>query len=172
MKRVAALFPLLLAACGEPELTPAQREAAEEHAIASVEAAQIVPPAPVTPEIILFEDIERYNLSGAGCSFVPAGEPARAPDGEGVLALASERAAYIKIDGDLHRLAPDAGSPALPLGARGKYDGKEYVMVLDIASEEGRQSGTETIDFPARIELRNARDQTVYAETGTAECGA
>src|SRR5690606_20789686 len=125
-----------------------------------------------TPEPILFADIERYDLFGAGCSFLPRGEAAEAPDGAGVLALTSESGAYIKVEGELHRLAPDAGSPQLPLGTRGKYDGREFALILDIAAEEGAPSGTETIDFPARLVLRNARDQTVYAETGIAQCGS
>lgn len=172
MKRVALFFPLLLAACGERELTPEQQEAADERAIAAVEAAQVPPPTPVTLEPILFADIEQHNLFGAGCTFLPAGGLAEAPDGKGMLALASASGAYIKVDGDLHRLAPDAGSPELPLGARGKYDGKEYAVILDIASEEGEPNGMETIDFPARLVLRNSRDQTVYAETGVAQCGS
>lgn len=172
MRKAALVFPLMLAACGEPELTAEQQEAAERQAIAAVEAAQVIPAEPVTPEPILFADIERYDLFGAGCSFLPDGKPAEAPDGAGVLALASERGAYIKIDGELHRLAPDAGSSELPLGTRGKYDGKAFAIILDIASEEGVPSGAETTDFPARLVLHNARDQTVYTATGIAQCGS
>src|SRR5690606_4466066 len=133
MRKAVLFLPLLLMACSEPELSPEQREAAEERAIAAVEAAQIIPPEPVTPEPILFADIERYDLFGAGCSFLPRGEAAEAPDGAGVLALTSESGAYIKVEGELHRLAPDAGSPQLPLGTRGKYDGREFALILDIA---------------------------------------
>lgn len=172
MRKAVLFLPLLLIACGEPELSPEQREAAEERAIAAVEAAQTIPPEPVTPQPIAFADIERYGLFGAGCSFMPGGKPAQTPNGAGALALTSERGAYVKIEGELHRLAPDAGSPELPLGTRGKYDGKEFSMILDIAGEEGEPSGMETIDYPARFVLRNARDQTVYAETGIAQCGS
>ncbi len=172
MRKAVLFLPLLLMACSEPELTPEQQEAAEERAIAAVEAAQTIPPEPVTPEPILFADIERYDLFGAGCSFMPGGRPAEAPDGAGVLALTSKGGAYIKIESELHRLAPDVGSPELPLGTRGKYDGREFALILDIAAEEGAPSGMETIDFPARLVLRNARDQTVYAETGIAQCGS
>lgn len=172
MKRAALLLPILLAACGEPELTPEQQAAADERAIAAVKAAQIPPPAPVTPEPILFADIERYDLFGAGCDFLPAGVPAESPAGKGALMLASESGAYIKVEGDLRRLAPDAGSLELPLGTRARYDGEEFSITLDIASEEGEPIGVETIAFPARLVLRNSRDQTVYAETGVAQCGS
>jgi len=166
MHRVALLFPLVLAACGEPELTPAQQEAAEERKIAAVEAAQNIPPEPVEPEAITFADIEQHNLFGAGCSFVPE------DGGDRVLALAMESGAYLKIDGRMQRLAADAGSPALPLGARGKYSGKEYAMVLDLAEGEGEQSGVETVDYPGRLELRNGRDQVVFGASGVVQCGS
>lgn len=166
MHRAALLFPLFLAACGEPELTPAQQDAAEERAIAAVEAAQNIPPEPVEPEAITFADIEQHNLFGAGCSFTAEDR------GDRVVALAMERGAYIKVDGRMRLLAPDAGSPALPLGAWGKYSGREFAMVLDLAEGEGEQSGVETVDYPGRLELRNGRDQVVFGATGVAQCGS
>ena len=39
-------------------------------------------------------------------------------------------------------------------------------------SEEGKQSGSETINYPARLELRNDHDQIVYQADGTAQCGS
>ena len=44
--------------------------------------------------------------------------------------------------------------------------------MLDLASEEGKQSGSETINYPARLVLRNDHDQIVYQADGTAQCGA
>jgi hypothetical protein len=166
MHRVALLFPLVLAACGEPELTPEQKNAIEERKIAAVEAAQNIPPETVDLQAITFADIEQHDLFGAGCSFTAEGR------GGSVLALANETGAYIKVDGRMHRLAPDAGSPALPLGARGKYSGKEHAMVLDLAEGEGEQSGVETVDYPGRLELRNGRDQVVFGANGVAQCGS
>lgn len=166
MRRIVLLFPLMLAACGEAELTEAQRDAADERAIAAVEAAQDIPAEQVALEPIAFADIEQNDLFGAGCSFAEDGS------GDRTLALAQADGAYIKIDGRLHRLAPDAGSADLPLGARAKYDGKEYGMILDLAEEEGEQSGVETVDFPGRLELRNGRDQVVFGASGVAQCGS
>lgn len=165
-RRVALLLPLSLAACSEPELTPAQQDAAEERKIAAVEAAQNIPPEPVALEPIAYSDIEQHNLFGASCAFTA--EDA----GDRVLALAMERGAYIKFDGRMHRLAPDAGSPVLPLGARGQYAGREYAMVLDLAEGEGEQSGMETVDYPARLELRDGRDQVVFGASGVVQCGS
>lgn len=167
MKHAAAIFLLaLLAACGVGEPTAAERAAKEEADIASVERAQEIPPQPITLEPIGYPDIETHDLFGASCAFAPEG------GGLGALALAMEQSAYVKIAGKIERLAPDPGSPELPLGARGKYDGKTYSMLLDIGEGEGEQEGIETVNFPARLIVRNERDQVVYEASGIAQCGS
>lgn len=166
MRRVALIALLLLAACGPREPTAAEIDAAAERDIAAVKQAQEIPPVPITPQPILYPDIERNQLFGSACAFAPEG------GGLGALVLAMEKAAYMKIDGEIVRLAPDAGSPLLPLGTRGKYDGRDYALVLDIAEGEGRQTGSETMSYDARLVVRNARDQSVYEGHGVAQCGS
>jgi hypothetical protein len=160
------MLPFVLASCGAREPTPAEKNAREEADIASVQKAQELPPVPVSLETIGYPEIERYDLFGASCAFAPEG------GGLGALALAMEAAAYIKVDGRIERLAPDPGSPKLPLGARGKYDGKRYSLILDIAEGEGEQAGMESTRFPAQLVVRNERDQVVYDTTGLAQCGS
>lgn len=157
---------VLLAACGGAEPTAAEKAAQEEADIAAVEQAQDIPPEPVTLEAIAYPDIEKHDLFGASCAFAPEG------GGMGALALAMEKGAFIKVDGQIERLAPDIGSPQLPLGARGKYDGKRRSLILDIAEGEGEQDGMETMRFPARLVVRNDRDQVVYETSGFAQCGS
>ena len=166
MRLTALLLPLLLVACGGPEPTPEELAAREEADIAAVEQAQDIPPRPVDLQAIGYPDIEKHDLFGASCAFAPKG------GGLGALVLAMEQAAFIKVDGRIERLAPDPGSPELPLGARGRYDGKVYSLILDIADGEGEQEGIETINFPARLIVRNERDQVVYEASGVAQCGA
>ncbi len=166
MRIALLLMPLLLASCDDPEPTPAQQAARDEAKIASVEKAQDIPPAPVNLEPIGYPDIEKHDLLGASCAFAPEG------GGIGALVLAMERGAYIKVARQLIRLAPDAGSPELPLGARGKYAGREYSLVFDLAEEEGEQEGIETVNYPARLVVSNARDQIVYQSNGVAQCGS
>ena len=76
------------------------------------------------------------------------------------------------IDGNIVPFAPDAGSADLPLGTKAKYTASAWSFILDIASEEGKQSGTETINYPARLILRNDHDQIVFQSDGTAQCGS
>lgn len=166
MKLAALFLPLLLAACAGDEPTAAERNAQEEADIAAVEQAQEIPPQPITLQPIGYPDIEKHNLFGAGCAFAAQG------GGLGALALATDGAAHIKVGGAIERLAPDPGSPELPLGARGKYDGKRYSILLDIAEGEGEQEGIETVNFPARLVVRNERDQVVYEASGISQCGS
>ncbi|WP_114519906.1 hypothetical protein [Altererythrobacter sp. ZODW24] len=154
-----------LAGCGEPELTQAEQAAQENAAIAAVEASQKPPAQLVFPEIITFEDIEANNLFGAGCYMLPSGEQ------EGMLALTDDRMGVIKLDGELHRMTVDAGSSEQPYGSRGKYDGKEFSLRLETTGEP-IDNGYETLDYKGTMTLRNGRDEVVFQQDGTIQCGA
>jgi hypothetical protein len=160
-----AMATLALAGCAEEAPTPAEKARMDEADIAAVNAAQVPPPTPVAPGKILYPDIERYELFGAGCNFAPAGSMA-------AIALAQPARGYMKLDGRLESFAPDAGSGDLPLGAKGKYTAGAWSFVLDLAEEEGAQSGTETVNFPAHFILRNQYDQVVFEADGVAQCGS
>jgi hypothetical protein len=165
MRAMLILGVLALSACSEDGPSPAEQARMDDADIAAVKAAQVPPPTPVTPDKILYPDIERYNLFGAGCNFAPKGSIA-------AIALAQEAKGFLKIDGQLVPLAPDAGSGELPLGVREKYTGGAWSFVLDLAEEEANQTGSETVSYPARFVLRNDRDQIVYESSGIAQCGS
>lgn len=161
------VLPLALAAaaCGDDGPSPREQALRDEADVEAVKAAQEPPPTPVTPEKILYPDIEKYNLFGAGCNFAPQGSM-------GAIALAQPAHGYMKIDGKLVPFAPDAGSGDLPLGTKGKYTAGAWSFMLDIGEGEGEQDGIETVNFPAKLVLRNDRDQVVYESTGVAQCGS
>jgi len=165
--RAALIFlaALLAASCGKDEPSAAEKAQKEEADIAAVNAAQVPPPSPIEPGRIAMADIEKYDMFGAGCSFAPG-------KGIAAIALLQEKRAFMKLDNGIVVFAPDAGSGDLPLGVKGKYTGGAWSFVLDLASEEGKQSGSETINYPARIVLRNDLDQIVYQADGTAQCGS
>lgn len=165
MRRLVILAALGLASCGS-EPTAEERERMERAAIAEVEANQIPPPDPVDPQAMTFADFERNGILGMGCSFLPSGE------GENPVAITMGEGAYLKIDGEISRLAPDAGSAEAPYGTRAKYDGKRLSMQLEIEPGDGEQIGTETIEHDARLILSDGRDRIVYEARGRAHCGA
>ena len=156
---------LLSASCGKEGPSAAEQARIDEADIAAVNAAQVPPAMPVEPDRITMADIEKYDLFGAGCSFA-------AGKGISAIALLQEQRGFMKIEGTVIPFAPDAGSGDLPLGVKGKYTGGAWSFVLDLASEEGKQSGIETVNYPARFVLRNDRDQIVYQADGTAQCGS
>lgn len=165
--RVAVILcaALLAASCDKEERSPAEQARMDEEDVAAVNAAQVPPPVPVTPDRITFTDVEKHDMFGAGCNFAPG-------TGIAPIALLQSERGFMKIDGRVVVLAPDAGSGDLPLGAKGKYTGGAWSIVLDLSAEEGKQSGSETVNYPARFVLRNERDQVVFESNGTAQCGS
>ncbi|MXP14035.1 hypothetical protein GRI44_04650 [Altererythrobacter confluentis] len=156
---------LALSACGDAEISAEEQKRIDDAKIAAVKAAQIIPPTPLTPEPILYPDIEKNDLFGAGCAFIPAGE------GTGPLVLTQADVAFMKIDDEIERFAADKGSPKGPVGTYEKYDAGAYSLSL-VIDGDGKQSGMETTDFDGNLTVRNERDQTVYSADGLAQCGS
>ena len=165
LQMVCVALVLALASCGEEGPSPAEKARMDDADVAAVKAAQTPPPSPVTPEKILYPDIEKYDLFGAGCNFAPEGSMA-------AIALAQPSKGYMKIDGKLEAFAPDAGSGDIPLGAKGKYTSAAWSFLIDLAAGEGEQAGSEVLNYPAKFVLRNDRDQIVYEANGVAQCGS
>ena len=121
---IAAL--VALAGC---DSGPSPEEQAEKDArdVAMVQAAnEVMPPlALVTPEPLLLPDIERYDLYGMACNYAPG-------TSLGTRVVSRESDAFVKIDGEVHRLAADPGSRELPMRTRTLYNGKEYSLRLAI----------------------------------------
>ncbi|MBD3729773.1 MAG: hypothetical protein IE933_08720 [Sphingomonadales bacterium] len=162
MRLGLAILPLLaLSACGgERERTPAEQRAEEDKAIAANEK-----PIPITPQPILFPDIEKNDLFGASCAFVPDG------GGVGAIFLAMDTMGAMKIDDEIVRFAPDRGSAELPMGIRSNFDGKAWSVTLAI-SGDGEQTGIETTTYKAALTVRDAHEKIVYSANGSAQCGS
>ncbi|MFN2100741.1 hypothetical protein [Altererythrobacter sp. MF3-039] len=156
-------YLVMLALC--TVLVACEQEMSVEEQRAAVEASQVPPVIPEEPQAIRYTDIEKYEIYGSSCAFAPEG------GGLGALAIAMADAGYMKIDGDIVSFSPDTGSGELPLGARERYTDTHYSFVLTLDQDQGRQAGYETQDFPARLVLRNERDQVVYQAKGLAQCG-
>ena len=153
---------VLLAGCGEKK-SAAEKRAGDDRAIAQVNAAQAVkpPPKPIEPQPILFGDIQKYDLFGAGCAFAPG-------DSMGAVLLTRGKVAYLLIDGHPVRFASDPGSTKLPLDTVSRYVGKELALSL---TRSGNEAG-EATRWAGHLVVTDPYDQVVYEADGQVQCGA
>lgn len=166
MRAKVALAALLVLAACEREPTPEEQAMADARDVAMVEAANdITPPLKlVTPEPILLPDIERWDLYGEACNYAPG-------TSFGTRVVAREADAFVKIEGEVHRLAADPGSRELPMHTRTLYNGKEYSLRLTM-EPQGAAEGEETPDYEGTVILRDQWGRVVYEGTGLAQCKA
>ena len=165
MRRILLIAVLLLAGC-QDEPSAEELAAQAERDIAMVEAANDTEPPLklVTPDPILLPDIERFDLYGAACNFAPG-------TSLGTRVIARESDAFMKIDGEVVRLAADPGSRELPMHSRSLYNGKDYSLRLAI-NGEGEQAGGEKVNYEGTVSVRDAWGRVVYEGAGLAQCGS
>jgi hypothetical protein len=160
--RLPLLALLLVAACNKGP-TPEEQAAADARDVAMVEAANDAPPPleQLTPDPILYPDIERYDLFGEACNYAPG-------TSLGVRVIAREADAFLKLDGEVVRLAADPGSRELPMHSRTLYSGKDYSLRLALNGDGA--TPTEPGDYEGSVTLRDAYGRVVYEGTGLAQC--
>ncbi|WP_150124945.1 hypothetical protein [Tsuneonella mangrovi] len=166
MRGIAVAICLFaLAGCGQG-LTQAERQAQDAKDVAEVKAANTPPPKMITPQAILYPDIEKAGIYGASCGFVPDGGGLRA------IAIAMEDQGYMKIDGEMVIFAADKGSRQLPGAAREHYDAHDYGFTLDIAENQSSGTDPESHNYPAVFVLRDGQGRSVFEAQGMAQCGS
>jgi hypothetical protein len=160
------LAVLALAACGR-EPTAAEKKAADDRAIAQVEAVQKIkpPPRPIAPQPILFADIQQYNLFGAGCAFAPGGSM-------GAVLLTRDKVAHMKLADRAVRFASDPGSARMPLETWSRYIGKDMALSLTRTQEPGAAPDQDAVRWQGKLTVTDAFDQVVYEADGLVQCGA
>lgn len=163
---LAAALAGCVSACGDAESSDPASEADIEKAIAEVEAAQTPPPDVVAPERITGDQRARYKFSSNGCDFAVS-----APE-LGAIAILQLNVGYMQFGGDIERFAPDAGSAEGPFGTARTYNSGRHSLTIDYSDAEGAAQGSESMRYPARIELKDGRDRTVYVAEGTALCSS
>ena len=162
---VAAL--LVLTGC-DNEPTPEEQALSDARDVAMVEEANdVTPPLElVTPDPILFPDIERYDLLGEACNYAPGTSLA-------TRVVSRESDAFLKIRGEVHRLAADPGSRELPQHTRTLYSGKEYALRLSISNQaEGDTDSDGQTNYEGTVQLRDRYGRVVYEGTGLVQCKA
>ena len=153
---------LLLTGCRD-DASPEERAAADERAVAMVQAANKAPPPVqlVTPEPILLPDIERYDLLGETCSYAPG-------TSLGARVVAREADAFMKIEGNIERFAADPGARELPMHTRSVYNSKDYSLVLALTEDPGE--GEQRASYEGSVTLRDAHGRVIYEGVGEAQC--
>ena len=166
MPRIPLLAALLLCTACEAELSPQEREAQAERDIAMVQAANNARPPlrSVTPDPILYPDMEQHDLYGRACNYAPG-------TSLGTRVIAREADAYFKLDGEIIRLAADPGSRELPARSRSLYDGREYSLRLAIEGEgEPARGNSDVNEYRGTVSLRDRWGRVVYEGVGLAQC--
>ena len=153
---------ILVAGCGEKK-SAAEKRAEDDRAIAQVNAAQEIkpPPKPIDPQPILFADIQKFDLFGAGCAFAPG-------NSMGAVLLTRAKVATLLLDGRPLRFASDPGSVKLPLDTFSRYVSKELALSL---TRTGDETG-EATRWAGHLVVTDPYDQVVYEADGLVQCGA
>ncbi len=112
---------------------------------------------------ILYPDIERFEIYGASCAYAEG-------TSLGAKVIARNEDAFMKLDGEVIRLAADPGAGELPYGSRSAYASDAYLLYLAIEGE-GRQSGEEVLEYAGTVELRDRVGEVIYEARGAAQCG-
>lgn len=154
---------LTLAGC-ERQATPAEQEMADQRAIAAVEKANGAQPPleEVVPQPLTAMDIERYDLLGPACNYAPG-------TSLGTRVIARPADAWIKIDGEVERMAADPGARELPQGTRSLYNGTKHSLRLQVADPRDSVAGSR-LNYEGTVTLRDQYGRVVYEGTGLAQC--
>lgn len=158
--RWTALGLLLLSACNSQ--TSEEKAAADARDVAAVENAQKQepPPRPLALQPILFPDIQRHALYGAGCAFVADG------GGLGAVVMTDPKRAAIKPGDELEMLASDPGSGSMPLGTWSRYVGKVHALTLTRTGEKKASDA----QFAGKLVVTDAFDHVVHEASGLIQC--
>lgn len=164
------LLPLaLLAACGGgEELSPAELAAKAERDVAMVRRANSAAPPvrQVTPEPILFPDIERHDMYGQSCNYAPGTSLS-------TRAIARAADAFVKVEGEVVRMAADPGAREMPSRTRSHYDGRGYSLRLAVSGDgQSAGEGSEAVDYQGTMTLYDSWGRVVYTGAGLVQCGA
>ena len=157
-KLLAAVLPIVaLAACNQP-MDPAQQKAADDRAVAQVEATNHAPAPlrPVTPQTLSPTFVARHAAGGKSCAFIAKGQTA-------VIALALDGRIELQIDSQPAVFSADKGSARLPSGAWSRYLGKSLVLALD---QPGAGSPI------ARLVINDRFNRPVFEAGGSLRCPA
>jgi hypothetical protein len=116
-------------------------------------------------EAITFADIGQHDLFGAACNFSVVEEA------NTIMFIGMDEGGYLKADGAIVELAPDATSAELSFGARETYANDAYRVRMTVKGE-GVQTGYEVVDYNGQLTVSDAKGGVLFTRQGLVECGA
>lgn len=148
---------LMLAACDKP-MSSAQQKAADDRAVAQVEATNHAPAPlrPVMPQALAPPFVAQHAVGSKSCAFIAKGQTA-------IIALALEGRIELQIDNQPAVFSADKGSARLPSGAWSRYLGKALVLALN---QPGAGSPI------ARLVISDRYNRPVFEAAGSLRCPA
>ena len=160
---VMAIAGLLALVGCDDGLSPQEQEQADAEAVAMVEAANAIEPPLVelVPQPLLEADMEATEMGGERCEYAPG-------TNLGVLVVARQVDAFIKVDDEVVRFAADPGARQLPFETRTIYNGREHSLRLDL--ENAEKDSAEATSYEGTVTLRDRWDRVVYTGTGPVNC--
>jgi hypothetical protein len=162
MRRLALIAALLVVAC---KPNPEGRAERNQRDVALVQKANdtLPPLEEVSPEPIGYAEMERYDLTGASCSYAPG-------TSFGALVIARGDDAFMKVGGKIQRFAADPGSRELPQKTRSLYNSREYSLKLGTTGEGNAVPGQSGTDYEGAVTLYDPHGRVVFEGSGLARC--
>lgn len=163
MRWIVPSLLLALAACGQ---SAEQRKAADEADVEAVKAAQnrLPPLEPAQPEPLMQEDIARIDASGPGC-MVRLGEGLAPP-----IFVTVGSFGWVKLDGEMIKVAGDTGSEHGPADTWTRYTGKQATLRLEYRSGDVSQAGLAERSNRVTVTMRDPYDRVIYRGQGVQTC--
>ena len=151
----------MLAGCGQKD--PAKQAAADARDVAMAERMSREPLQPIVPEPITASQITRYGLDRTACSF--------RRDGTGdPLFMAGIQEGFMRLSGDLTRLAARTESAELPGHARGTYVGLSNRVEFSALPDKDGASGAKS--WPARMIIHDQQERVAFTADGLMTCNS
>lgn len=152
--QVSILALSLLAACGQPSQPGPSQDASKAPAPASLEVQ------PITPEIS-----ERYELAGAGCTFLAAG----AKEENWAVVTRDDNKAWFMTGGALVTLHGPGEPNAATAPALDRYDSELYSLRIARSGAQATSGDTDRQD--ATVTILDKAGKELYQAKGTLTCG-
>lgn len=166
MRKLTLIAVLLVGACGKD---PVQQRREDDQAVAAVNAAQnrLPPLKPLRLQQLTSEDLGRMDDVGSRCT-LPAD-----PTGPAIPQIVTMGSyGWIKLDGELIRLAADTSSQPGYGKTWSRYTGKELTLRIEPAESPAAPATAKDVHRLVRLTVRDAWQRVIYETSAWQACTA